>query len=156
MKIPLKALTLILCACSILFSAPAFSQFDQKPFPKEVFTAKTVIIFNDTHTDGVEEGATEQLKKWGHFTVVDDPDNADITLRFDKNKEHDGHSTQKTDDKGSPTDYGYSMTFGSSIHMKAYLKGSDAPFYTTKTDDSKKKGGSTCITNFQSAYLTAR
>jgi hypothetical protein len=156
MRVLLKALTLILCTCSILFSTPAFSQFDQKPFPKEVFTAKTVIIFNDTHTDGVEEGAVEQLKKWGHFTVVDDSDNADIILRFDKNKEHDGRNTQKTDDKGNSTDYGYSMTFSTQIHMKAYLKGSDTPFYTTKTDDSKKKAGTTCVTNFQSAYLVAR
>lgn len=161
MKVLLKALMPVLCACSIVFSAPAFcksafAQSSSNPFPKEVFMAKTVAILNDTHTDAVSDGAVEQLKKWGHLTVIDDPDGADIVLRFDKNKEHDGRNTQKTDDKGTPTDYGYSMTFASSVHMKVYLKGSETPFYTTKTDDSKKKAGVTCVTNFESAYLAAR
>ena len=145
--------TLLLIA---FVAGPAFAQSSPNALPKAVFAAKTIALINDTHTDAVADGAIEQLKKWGHFTVVDDSDNADITLRFDKNKDHDGRSTQKTDANGNPTDYGFSMTFSSTIHMKAYLKGSDAPFYTTKSDDAKKKAGVSCISSFESAYLDAR
>lgn len=136
--------------------ASALAQTAPGPLPKAVFTAKTVAIVNDTHTDAVTDGAIEQLKKWGHFTVVDDPDSADITLRFDKNKDRDGRSSQKTDANGNPTDYGYSLTFSSTVHMRAYLKGSDTPFYLTKSDDSKKKAGVACVSSFEGAYLDAR
>jgi len=44
----------------------------------------------------------------------------------------------------------------SQVHMRAYLKGSDSPFYTTKTDDSKKKAGVTCVTSFEKAWMEAR
>jgi len=40
--------------------------------------------------------------------------------------------------------------------MRAYLKGADSPFYTTKTDDSKKKAGVSCVTSFQKAWNEAR
>lgn len=40
--------------------------------------------------------------------------------------------------------------------MRAYLKGSASPFYTTKTDDSKKKAGVSCVTSFQRAWIEAR
>jgi len=40
--------------------------------------------------------------------------------------------------------------------MRAYLKGSDSPFYTTKTGDSKKKAGASCLTSFQKAWIEAQ
>ncbi len=135
--------------------------FAQKPvngdaFPPEVYSAKTVAVVNDTHTDAVSEGAVDALKAWGHFTVVDDPDTADVTLRFDKTKEHSGQDSQKPDPNTGQTSYSYGMTFGSSIHMKAYMKDADTPFYTNKTDDSKKKAGMSCISDFRTAMQAAR
>lgn len=77
---------------------------------------------------------------------------ADITLRFEKTKEHTGASTpQKTDADGKPVGdpaYGYSMSFGSKVHMKAYLKDGDTAFYTAKTEDSKAKAGMGCVNEF--------
>ena len=133
----------------------------QKPIngnaiPAAVYAAKTVAVVNDTHTDAVGEGAVDALKAWGHFTVVDDPDTADVTLRFDKTKEHSGQDSQKPDPNTGQTSYSYGMTFGSSIHMKAYLKDGDSPFYTTKTDESKKKAGTACVSDFRSALQAAR
>lgn len=124
-------------------------------FPPAVLTAKTIAVVNETKTPDVEKGAEETLASWSQFKVVDDPAVADVTLRFDKNRTHEGRDTQKTDANGKPTDYGYSMSFGSSIQMKAYLKDSDTPFYTTKTDDSKKKAGVSCVNDFHSAYRAA-
>jgi len=159
MRILTNGRMLVLCAAVAIppiLAASALAQAASGPMPKAVFSAKTIAIINDTHTDAVTDGAVEQLKKWGHFTVVDDPDSADITLRFDKNKDRDGRSSQKTDANGNPTDYGYSLTFSSSVHMRAYLKGNDSPFYSTKSDESKKKAGVACVSSFEGAYLDAR
>jgi len=130
------------------------AQMQVKPLPKAALTAKTVAIVNNTHNDAVSEGALEALKRWGHFTIVDDSDTADITLTFEKKNEHEGTSTQKTGDDGKP-DTNYSLTFSSSIRMKAMLKGADSAFYSTTTGESKKKAGAGCILDLQRAYLAA-
>jgi opacity protein-like surface antigen len=123
-------------------------------FPPALANAKTIAIIDDTHTSGVSEGATDALRAWGRFTVVDDPDAADLTLRFDKSKDHTGQDSQKPADDGS-TSYGYSMSFSTSVHMKAYLKDGTDPFYTDKTDDSKKKAGISCVRDFRTAFIAA-
>ena len=130
---------------------PTFAQI-KLPLPKPVFAAKTVIIFNSTHNQAVEDGAVEALKRWGKLTVVDDPDLADITLNFDRKSDHQGSSSDKPDKDGHPS-ASYSMSFGSSIHMSATLKGSSVPFYNTTTSDSKKKAGTACVTELQQAYV---
>lgn len=141
-----------------LFLAGAFgiadAQVNIKPLPKPALAAKTVAIVNNTHNDAVSEGAVEALKRWGRFTIVDESDAADITLTFDKKSEHEGTSTQKTGDDGKP-DSSYSMSFSSSVHMKAMLKDGDAAFYTTTTSESKKKAGAACILDLQRTYLSA-
>jgi hypothetical protein len=86
---------------------------------------------------------------------VDDTDSADIVLRFNKKTDREQQSSQSTDDNGTTT-YSGGMTFSSQVHMRAYLKGADSPFYTTKTDDSKKKAGVSCVTSFQKAWNEAR
>lgn len=123
--------------------------------PQAALTAKTVAIVNDTKTGAVTDGATEQLQRWGYFTVVDDADNADIVLRFDKKTDHERQNNQSTDANGQ-TSYSTTMTFSHQVHMHAYLKGADAPFYSTQTDDGKKKAGVTCVTSFEKAWLAAR
>ncbi len=92
------------------------------------------------------DGALEQLKGWGHFTVVDDADSADIVLRFDKKTDRERQNSESTDEKGTTTWSG-SMTFSSQVHMRAYLKGTNSPFYTTQTSESKKKAGVSCVTS---------
>ncbi len=142
---------------AILIAAPAHlsAQQNVKAFPKAALAAKTVAIVNNTHQDGIVDGATETLKRWGRFTVVDDPDSADVTLVFDKKSEHDKTNTEKTGDDGK-TESGFSVTFSSTIHMRATVKGSDAAFYSTTSGDSKKKAGGGCIIDLQRAYLAAR
>ncbi len=127
----------------------------QEPMPRAALVAKTVAILNDTKTGEVSDGALEQLNRWGRFTVVDDADSADIVLRFDKKTDREKQNKQSTDEKGT-TSWSSTMTFSSQVHMRAYLKGSDTPFYTTKTDDSKKKAGVTCVTSFEKTWLDAR
>jgi hypothetical protein len=143
--------TLALC---LFLATSALAQ--RKLIPRPVFAAKTVAIVNHAHNEAVETGALESLKRWGKFTVVDDPDIADIVLTFEKNNEHEGKSTQTSKDnndgKSPETSSSYSMTFGSSLTMKATMKGSTTPFYTATNSDSKKKGGAGCVVDFQSAY----
>ena len=127
----------------------------QEPIPRIALAAKTIAILNDTKTGEVSDGALVQLKRWGQFTVVDDTDSADIVLRFDKKTDREKQNSQSTDDKGN-TSYSGSLSFSSQVHMRAYLKGADSPFYTTKTDDSKRKAGISCVTSFERAWIEAR
>jgi hypothetical protein len=142
-----------LCLCLFL-AASALPQ--RKPIPRPVFAAKTIAIVNHSHNDTVETGALESLKRWGKFTIVDDPDTADIVLTFEKTSEHEGKSTQTSKDnndgKSPETSSSYSMSFSSSLTMKATMKGNTTPFYTATNSDSKKKGGAGCVVDFQSAY----
>jgi len=149
MKPFLRALLLPLALVAVVASLA------QEPIPRAAFAAKTIAILNDTKMGEVSDGALEQLKHWGRFTVVDDTDNADIVLRFDKKTVREKQSSQSTDEKGATT-YSGTLSFSSQVHMRAYLKGSDSPFYTTKTDDSKKKAGVSCLTSFQRAWIEAR
>lgn len=148
MKRFLATLPLLAALCL----GPTFAQTNKLPLPKPVFAAKTIIIFNSTHNQAVEDGAVEALKRWGKLIVVDDPDLADITLNFDRKSDHQGSSSDKPDKDGHPS-ASYSMSFGSSIHMSATLKGATTPFYTTTTSDSKKKAGAACVTELQQAYV---
>src|SRR5271154_3127866 len=71
-------------------------------FPAAVFSAKTIAIINDTPTSVVTEGAINALKAWAQFKIVDNPESADVTLRFDKSKEHQRQDSHKTDANGNP------------------------------------------------------
>lgn len=151
----MKRLGLRAAVVSALVCGAAWAQTGPKAFPDGVFTARTVAIVNDTKQPGVEKGADEALAQWGQLKVVDDPQLADVVLRFEKATHHEGRDTQKTDQTGKPTDYGYEMSFSSTIQMKAYYKDADAPFYSTKTDDGKQKAGTTCINAFHTAWREA-
>ena len=139
---------------SLAFAAAVASPA-QESIPRIALAAKTIAIRNDTKTGEVSDGALEQLKRWGHFTVVDDTDSADIVLRFDKKLDREKQSSQSTNDDGT-TSYSGSMSFSSQVHMRAFLKGADSPFYTTQTGDSKKKAGISCVTSFEKAWIETR
>ena len=140
--------------CSALAQSP--SRLPNGAFPSAALAAKTVAVVNDTRDTGITKGADSALQSWGQFTLVDDPTTADITLRFDKTKERSGSSTQGSDPNTNQPSYGYSVSVASSVHMKAYLKDGDEPFYSTKTDDSKAKAGVSCVNDFHTAYRAAR
>ena len=110
-------------AVSSVCLSTVLAQSTSRPFPASALAAKTVAIVNETGNHDVEKGAVAALASWGQFRVVDDPEQADITLRFVKTKTHEGTSTQKSDEAGKQTDSGYSMTFGSSIHRVAKVCG---------------------------------
>ncbi|MGI4827976.1 MAG: hypothetical protein ACRYFU_07280 [Janthinobacterium lividum] len=124
--------------------------------PPAVLAAKTVAIVNDTRDPKVTDGAVAALKSWGQFTVVDDPQVADLTLRFDKTKERSGSNSQTTDPNTNKASYGYSVSVSSQIHMKVYLRDGDAGVYATKTDDSKAKAGMGCVNDFHTAFRAAK
>ena len=132
---------------------PAFGQRNVKPFPKAVFAAKTVAIINNTHNEAVQQGAIEGLHRWGKLAVIDDPELADITLVFDKKSDHEGSSSQQPDKDGKPSS-SYSLSFSSSVHMKATLKDASDPFYTASTSESKKKAGDECVRDLEQAYVS--
>jgi hypothetical protein len=149
----LNRLITILSLAAVLLPGAAFCQGNKLPLPKPAFAAKTVVILNNTHNEAVEQGAVEALKRWGKFTVIDDPDLADITLTFDKKSDHEGASSQKPDKDGNPSS-SYSFSFSSSIQMHATLKGTTTSFYNATTSASKKKAGAECVTDLQQAYLS--
>ena len=149
----MKRLLTTLLLAVVLPASCALGQGNKLPLPQPAFKAKTVIILNETHNPAVEQGALESLKRWGKFTVIDDPDLADITLTFDKKAEHGGSSTQKPDKDGNPSS-SYSLSFSSSIHMSATLKGDSTAFFNATTTESKKKAGAECITDLQQAYVS--
>lgn len=151
MKPFLRPLLLLL---AFIASVASVATPAQQPIPRAAFAAKTIAILNDTKSGEVSDGALEQLKRWGHFTVVDATDSADIVLRFDKKTDREKQNSQSTDDKGQ-TSYSATLSFSSQVHMRAYLKGSDSPFYTTKTDDSKRKAGISCVASFEKAWIEA-
>ncbi len=149
----MKRLFATISLAAALSTGYALGQGNKLPLPKPVFRAKTVVILNESHNSDVELGAVEALKRWGKFTIIDDPDLADITLTFEKKSEHEGSSTQKPDKDGN-TSWGASMTFGSSIHMSATLKGETTAFYNATTHESKKKAGADCIVKLEQAYVS--
>lgn len=132
-----------------------YAQRNVQPFPKEVFAARTVAIVNNTGNQAVSDGAVEALKRWGKFRLAEDADTADLTLTFDKKRQHDGSTSTKTGADGQQ-DSSFSIEFSTTILMKVALKGADRSFYTASTTESKKKAGVECVTDFQGAYLNPR
>ena len=161
-----RILKLVACCGLLLALVPAHAKLQGagqtagqpqgNGIPPAALAAKTIAVVNDTRDSLVTKGASNALQAWGQFTLVDDPSVADLTLRFEKTKEHEGSNSQSTDPDTNKTNYGYSMSFSSSIHMKAYLKDGDVPFYTTKTDDAKAKAGTSCVNDFRTALRSAR
>ena len=147
-----KMCAALVTCCSLLWGT-ALAQ--SNAFPPAALAGKTIAIVNETHAEAVSDGARAALADWGQFKLIDDADAADVTLRFDKSTDHAGQDSHKTDANGNPTDYSYSMSFTSKIHMKAYTRDGLAPFYTTTTDDSKKKAGLSCVIAFHEAFRAA-
>lgn len=140
----------------VLLAALPFSAWAQSGtvFPPAAFTVHTVAVLNDTHNAGVLDGATGELKQWGHWKVIDDPMSADVVLDFSKKGQRSGSSSDKPGSDGKPS-YSYSMSFSSTIQMTATTKDGLTPFYTTTTEDDKQKAGRECVQSLIAAYQAA-
>ena len=158
-KIGMRRISLSLLMLSLVAlvggSRGLTAQSPGNTIPPAALGAHTVAIVNETRNSDVEKGAEAALRDWGQLRLVDDPNTADVTLRFEKTSTHDGASSQKTDANGNPTDYSYSVSFSSKIHMQALLRNADTAFYTTTTGDAKQKAGVTCVNALRSAYRNA-
>lgn len=144
------------CCLFALFAAlPAAWAQNSSVFPPEFAKVRTVAILNETRAAGVTDGATGELKDWGHWQVVEDPNSADLVLDFTKQKQHDGNSTNKPGDNGQQS-YSYSMSFSSTIKMTATMKDAVSPFFSTATQDDKQKAGRECVQAFIAAYQSAQ
>jgi hypothetical protein len=52
----------------------------QAPTPRALVDAKTAFLVNEGAGQGTFDDLANALRKWGRFTLVDDPANADITI----------------------------------------------------------------------------
>jgi hypothetical protein len=136
----------------LVASCTAASALAQDAVPPKVLGAKTVIVLNETHTMAVEDGAEAELKQWGHLRLVETTDEADIVIQFDKKTEHSPTSS----DPGDGKSWSGGVTFGTHVNMTATERGGFAPFFQTRTDDSKEKAGRTCVQKLISSWQDAQ
>lgn len=89
----------LVLAILVLFSVSAFA--GHAPLPPELMQAKTVYIQNDGAPTSDLRVCTEELNKWGRFTVVSNPKDADVIFRLNFRIENGGYRV---------TSYGVSST----------------------------------------------
>lgn len=142
---------LFLAVLALAANAHAGSRKNATPLPLEALKAKTIAIVNKTGKAVIENGADDELAKWGRFTLVDDPSTADITLVIYKPGVVDNQKdTPKTD--GTCCDQSYSSSFTFGTDMKAYLKGRSIYFYSTDSSSSAKHAGHNLIKDFRKNF----
>jgi hypothetical protein len=74
----------------------------QAPIPRTLVEPKTAFLVNEGAGQGTYDDLANALRKWGRFTLVDDPDNADITITLGGLKAFKGWPMTITK-TGSPT-----------------------------------------------------
>jgi hypothetical protein len=74
-----------------LIATPILAGDKPTPLPASVMTAKTVFLDNQTGHDQITDRATEEITKWGRFTILKEAKDADLIFRF------------TADTKGRPT-----------------------------------------------------
>lgn len=136
----------------VALSIPALAQHD---IPADAMKAKTIAIINDTKSEAVQKGAEEALTSWGHFKLVDEPEAADITIRFEKKHERDTTDTQGTGPDGKQT-WSSGTNFSTATRMKVFLKDAASPFFSEKIDGTKKNDGLKAVDDLRSAMEDAR
>jgi hypothetical protein len=62
----------------LLPSAPA--AVDPAPLPKEIRVSKTVFVSNQGIEPGTMDVVYDELRKWSHWTLVDEADKADLII----------------------------------------------------------------------------
>ena len=69
-------LSCLALACTL---TPALA-VDPAPLPKEIRTAKTVFVLNQGIEPGTMDVVYDELRKWSHWTLTDDHENADLII----------------------------------------------------------------------------
>jgi hypothetical protein len=136
MKRSLASLIVVLIA----FCTVSHAQPNSNAFPAALATAKTIAIENDTHVDAITDGPDD--RRCGPALRQEQG-----PRRTRLPKAGPGHW---------PDELRLQHELLHFVHMKVYLKDADTPFYTTKTDDSKKKAGISCVNDFRTAFRAAR
>lgn len=109
----------------LLLSASAVAKTVHAPLPPEAYTAKTIAIVNHVGSQKLTDKAYEELQKWGHFTVVQDPASADVVLVLTKTRYSTGASAYTTGSNTSITEDSVTDVTTSFI-----LKGQTDPFFS--------------------------
>ena len=65
---------------ALAFVAAAAHLNAQAPLPKALVDAKTAYLVNDGAGQGTYDDLADELRKWGRFTLVDDPTGSDVTI----------------------------------------------------------------------------
>ena len=68
---------LLLVASVVLLTASGRAQ---APTPRALVDAKTAYMVNAGAGQGTFDDLADEMRKWGRFTLVDDPSSADITI----------------------------------------------------------------------------
>ena len=84
-----KSLSLIF-AFVIVASYPQSVAAVQMPLPPIFFEAKTLAIVNDSGEAEIGDRAYDELKKWGRYTIVSDPKEADLVLVLTSREDYVG------------------------------------------------------------------
>jgi len=63
---------------------------DKMPLPSIFFEAKTIAIVNDTGESVYGDRAYDELKKWGRYSIVSDPKEADLVLVITSREDYVG------------------------------------------------------------------
>ena len=115
-----KSIALLLCA-SAAFAKPVHA-----PLPPEAYSAKTIAVVNHSGTQKVADKAYEELQKWARFTVVQNPDSADMVLVVEVNV----HSVGATASNYGSTTTTVTENRVADITTAFILKGQKEPFFT--------------------------
>lgn len=74
--------TAVIVLALLVVTGIANSKDKHAPLPSQVLTAKKVYIDNQSGFAQVMDRAYDELTKWGRFKIVQNPQDADLLLRF--------------------------------------------------------------------------
>lgn len=66
----------------LLFAVSAYAKDKRAPLPDSIVKAKTVFIDNKAGSAKFADRCYDELSKWGRYTVVTDPQKADLIFRL--------------------------------------------------------------------------
>lgn len=80
----MKQMTLVLL---FLVAIPALAKKDRAPLPKEILSAKTIYLDNQSQYAEVMDNAVTELKKWNRLKAVSERKDADLVFTFTSSTE---------------------------------------------------------------------
>jgi hypothetical protein len=97
-----------LCAVTLcVVPAQGRKRKTHAPLPTKILVAKTVYLDNRSGFANIGDRAYDELIKWGHFRVVQNPKDADLILLFSATEYRGGYvTTGTTQQQGRVDNYG--------------------------------------------------